>query len=64
MVIEEIQHLKNTLHKKIFNKNCPVWKKAFIEYTLDTKIPLGMGCSNCYLKVFNYLINKSSESSC
>jgi len=65
MTSDEIAHLLKTLPKRMFNKNDEVWRKAFIEYTIDTENKLGMGCNSCYYKVFSHLNQKykSLESS-
>lgn len=61
MSLEEIEHLKNTLPKGVFNRYDPIWRKAFIEYTSETNNKLGMGCNPCYSKVFVHF-NKHDSS--
>ena len=58
MTSQEIEHLKITLPKKVFNRNDLIWKKAFSSYIEATDRKLGMGCSNCYQKVYEYLNKK------
>lgn len=58
MTTDEIKHLENTLPKKMFNKNDELWKRAFIEYSTDTKRKLGMECNSCYIKVFSHIKQK------
>lgn len=55
MTEQEVLHLKETLPRHVFNKYDNVWIKAFAFYTEKSGQKLGMNCSPCYLKVYNYI---------
>lgn len=50
----DIDYLKNTVNKRIFNKNDPKWMEAFRQYNSLNTNKLGMGCSVCYYKVLEF----------
>ncbi len=61
MTLDEINHLKATISKGIFNKHDRIWLRAFTEYTYETGNKLGMGCNPCYKKVMEYHLNKKND---
>lgn len=57
----DLEHLKHTLPKKMFNRHDPKWMFAFSEYNKTTDKKLGMSCSGCYLTVYNFHKGQSEK---
>jgi len=50
----DVKHLKATFTKGLYNRQDPVWIKAFAEYNKNAEKSLLMNCFPCYLKVMHY----------
>ncbi len=48
----DLEHLRQTLSKKIFNRSDPKWVHAFAKYTTLSGKKLSMNCASCYGKVY------------
>lgn len=58
LISMNIQYLKDTLNKGVYNKTDESWKEAFSEYNKNNSPKLGMGCMACYRKVLIYINQK------
>lgn len=59
----DLEHLKATVNRSIFNRHDPQWIEAFREFNAnrDKRImmfPLGMNCKSCYHTVLKYHTDK------
>lgn len=57
----DVQYLKETAHRSIFNQRDPKWLEAFKEYNENNEHKLGLGCRGCYYKVLQFHEQKASE---
>lgn len=54
--LEEIEALKTSVVKGIYNNNNALWIRAFEYYNSHNK-PLSMNCKPCFAKVLHFILN-------
>lgn len=55
---KDLNWLRDTAIKGIYNRKDVIWQRAFTEYTRDTGIFIRMSCQVCYKKVLKFINDK------
>lgn len=50
----DVQYLKKTANRSIFNQSDPKWLEAFNDYNNNNEHKLGLKCRGCYYKVLQF----------
>lgn len=61
MIQKDLNHLRDTILKGIYNYKDVIWQNAFLEYNGDKKTRLSMKCGSCYRKVLQYVTDKHKK---